>query len=194
MSILDIFKHDEPPVSGEMMNEDQFWALIEAANHEAADLEELTVILTKKLAQLSDTEIIGFDLREQKLRFDSYTSDLWCAAFIMNDGCSDDDFEYFRSWVMAQGREVFYDALNNPDSLSAVYNPEIESYEYEDLVVVATNAFEDKNGCDMVDFMDTDRFETDETHYPELTFNWEEEDPESIKAICPKLFELAKKH
>ena len=32
---------------------------------------------------------------------------LWDAAYLINGGCSDDGFDYFRGWLVDQGRETF---------------------------------------------------------------------------------------
>ena len=49
---------------------------------------------------------------------DSYRSSLWAAAYVINAGCSDDGFGYFRGWLMFQGRETFGQAVADPDSLA----------------------------------------------------------------------------
>ncbi len=36
---------------------------------------------------------------------------------IMMNGCSDDSFDYFRGWLIAQGKDVYHAALRDPDSL-----------------------------------------------------------------------------
>ena len=38
----------------------------------------------------------------------------------MEAGCSDDSFSDFRMWLIAQGKEVYLNALKDPDSLSGV--------------------------------------------------------------------------
>jgi hypothetical protein len=43
---------------------------------------------------------------------------LWDAANIINGYCSDDSFSHFRVGVIAQGGEVFYKALREPDTLA----------------------------------------------------------------------------
>jgi hypothetical protein len=48
----------------------------------------------------------------------SYTNPLWAAAYLINGGCSDDGFEYFRGWLIAQGREVFERVVADPDALA----------------------------------------------------------------------------
>lgn len=46
---------------------------------------------------------------------------LWTAAgILMGGGCSDDSFSDFLMWLIAQGKEVYLNALKNPDSLSDV--------------------------------------------------------------------------
>lgn len=44
---------------------------------------------------------------------------LWGAAYILNGGCSEDSFLYFRLWLIAQGRDVFTKAVADPESLAA---------------------------------------------------------------------------
>lgn len=46
----------------------------------------------------------------------SYTHEVWAAVYIMNGGCSDDCFSYFRNWLIFQGKQVFMKALKDPDS------------------------------------------------------------------------------
>ena len=43
---------------------------------------------------------------------------LRAAASLILGGCSDDGFEYFRGWLIAQGREVFERSVADPDSLA----------------------------------------------------------------------------
>ena len=37
---------------------------------------------------------------------------------MINGGCSDDGSDYFRAWLMLQGRETFGQAVADPDSLA----------------------------------------------------------------------------
>lgn len=191
MGLFDRFKKQVPTVTSELMKDDQFWSIIEQSLNSTNDLEEHATKLTELLSKLKSNDIIGFHLLEQKLRFDTYTPEMWCAGYIMNGGCSDDGFEYFRCWVIAHGKEVYYSSLKNPDWLASIYSKEIDYYDFEDLMYVASNAFEKKTGKDIEDFVDDENFKTDEGHHPDIQFNWQEEDEESMKAICPKLMEVA---
>ena len=55
---------------------------------------------------------------------------MWCAAYIMNGGCSDDSFEYFRLWVISRGKDVYQKAKANPDTLISQVAKEQDFYDF----------------------------------------------------------------
>ncbi|MGP1467873.1 MAG: DUF4240 domain-containing protein [Hoylesella shahii] len=178
--------------TAEMMNEDQFWAIVQKAVDEAGDDEdEYLEVVMHELSKLSLKEMVGFRLRTDKLLYDSYTSEMWCAGYLMNGGCSDDGFEYFRLWVISRGRKVYEAALANPDNLIdyIAEDAEVDFFEFELFWYVAIDAFEEATEADLYDYIDDDNFTTREGNYPNFEFNWDEEDPESMKKLCPRLFE-----
>jgi hypothetical protein len=63
----------------------------------------------------------------------SYVAQLWAAAFVINGGCSDDGFEYFRGWLITRGREVFERALADPDSLADLLAVQAAAATWNDL-------------------------------------------------------------
>lgn len=94
------------------MDERRFWVLIgqarkaapgdgtDAADRQAAALEAA-------LAKLLPKEILAFqELLDRKMA-DTYRWDLWGAANLLNGGCSDDCFDYFRGWLIGRGQKVF---------------------------------------------------------------------------------------
>ena len=135
--------------------------------------------------------MVGFRLRTDKLLYDSYTSEMWCAGYLMNGGCSDDGFEYFRLWVISRGRKVYEAALANPDNLIdyIAEDAEVDFFEFELFWYAAIDAFEEATEADLYDYIDDDNFTTREGNYPNFEFNWDEEDPESMRKLCPRLFE-----
>ncbi|WP_314272668.1 DUF4240 domain-containing protein [Hoylesella shahii] len=178
--------------TAEMMNEEQFWAIVQKAVDEAGDDEdEYLEVVMHELSKLSLKEMVGFRLRTDKLLYDSYTSEMWCAGYLMNGGCSDDGFEYFRLWVISRGRKVYEAALANPDNLIdyIAEDAEVDFFEFELFWYVAIDAFEEATEADLYDYIDDDNFTTREGNYPNFEFNWDEEDPESMKKLCPRLFE-----
>ncbi|PWT75958.1 MAG: polymerase [Bacteroidetes bacterium] len=170
-----------------MLDEDMYWTLVTDSLRNSETLEEQHEFLVSRLKLLSPSEIVGFKLRTDKLLHDTYNSEMWCAGYIMNGGCSDDGFNYFRNWIISRGKEVYYHAKENPDSLVDLADDDTESYEFEDFAYAATDAFTEKTGKKIYDFIDQDNFK--EGGYPTFDFTWEEENPDSMKKICPRLIE-----
>jgi len=173
-----------------MMDENRYWQLI-ADSLASSDGEQDGQVgfLTEALSKLEPLDILGFRLRTDKLLYDTYTSEMWCAGYIMNGGCSDDGFEYFRLWVISRGREVYENAKADPDTLANVHGGTVEDlYDFESLWYLANTAFQTKTGKDLYEYIDNENFKTSEGNYPQFEFTWEEEDPESMKKICPNLF------
>jgi hypothetical protein len=180
-------KNDGPVKTAEMLDEDIYWQIVERSLEETEDQEEQEQFLIKEIGRLSPKQMIGFRLRTDKLLFDTYNSEMWCAGYIMNQGCSDDGFEYFRNWVISRGKDVYYNAKENPDSLITEVEEERE-YEFELFWYVALKAFEKKTGKDLYDYIDTDNFKMGEGDYKKFEFTWKEDDTESMRKICPNLF------
>lgn len=174
------------PKTKKMMPVNTYWNLIEKAKKASSDIALQADFLQEQLQTMSPEDIIGFRLRTDQLMAATYTSDMWCAAYIVNQGASDDGFEYFRLWLIAQGRAVFESVKNHPDNLIS-YVQSGETYEYESFWYIALDAFAAKTGSVLYDFID-DSFATEEGYYKPITFTWKEEEPETMQKICPKLF------
>lgn len=175
--------------TAEMIDEDLYWAIIAKSLKQTNNQDDQEQFLIKEIGNLTPIKMIGFRLRTDKLLYDTYNSEMWCAGYIMNGGCSDDGFEYFRNWVISRGKETYYKAKENPDNLIDEVDSQLEMYDFESFWYVALEAFKQKTGKDLYDYIDDENFKTKEGQYPKFEFTWQEENPESIKKICPKLFE-----
>lgn len=130
------------------MNKQQFWQLIEAARDQASNPDAGEAVAreaTSLLASRPVEEIVAAEQALWDLMVDSYTNPLWAAAYIANGGCSDDGFDYFRGWLIAQGREAFERVVADPDALAEL--PIVQSsaadgvdLEGEDILGIAWNA------------------------------------------------------
>lgn len=103
------------------MDAEQFWKLIEEARSQVADPGDGDTVALRcadLLAARPREEIVAAQQVLCDLLADSYRNPLWAAAYILNGGCSDDGFDYFRGWLVVQGREVFERAVRDPDSLA----------------------------------------------------------------------------
>ena len=172
-----------------MLDENLYWSIVDYSLKHASNQQEQEQVLVKEISQLSPKQMIGFRLRTDKLLYDTYNSEMWCAGFIMNDGCSDDGFEYFRNWIISRGKTVYYKAKENPDNLVTETDPRLDMYDFESFWFVAFEAFKQQTGQELSDYIDYDKFMTREAHYPRFQFTWQESNPQSMQKICPRLFE-----
>ena len=124
-----------------------FWSLIETAHADAGgDVAQQTARLMAALATLEPREIVEFDRLFREGMYRAYRWDLWAAAYIVNGGCSDDGFEYFRAWLIAQGERAFQEALADPESLVDRAAPDVDA---EDMLYVAEDAYAARTGDDL---------------------------------------------
>lgn len=168
--------------ASKLMTQARFWALIEQSNKGEN--------LTKILRDLSDDEIFGYYYWWRHFNAISYKQDLWAVAYVVMGGCSDDCFDYFRFWLVAQGRKTFENAMNHADSLSDVF-AHIKDGDYpesEDLNYVPVEIIEQRYGEGAFDKMLDNQYEVG-ISYPELVFLWDEDNPNSIRKICPNTFD-----
>lgn len=181
-------KIDVKPTS-KMLDEDKFWTIVDLSLEKTKNEDEQEIFLINEIQKLTPEEMIGFRLRTDKLLYDTYNSEMWFAGYIINGGCSDDGFEYFRNWVISRGKEAYYKAKDNPDSLISEANKgKNQFYEFESFWYVALEAFKKKTGKELYDYI-SDDFSFNEGNYPNFEFTWKEDNPESMKAICPKLYD-----
>jgi len=111
------------------MTEAEFWDHIRATRR--VDPEAHAERLTARLAKLPVPAILDFDRRWDAAMAESYRWDLWGAAYLINGGCSDDGFDYFRGWLILRGRDTFKAAVADPDSLADVVDPDEDDDVYE---------------------------------------------------------------
>jgi hypothetical protein len=162
------------------MTEQEFWRLIEDNHGEY-------IALRDALALRSVEEIRAFDDHVWRLGNLSHEADLWCAAYVAMGGCSDDGFDYFRGWLIARGQAVFDAAMRDPDSVhDALAGIEDGGCpQDEDILAVAARAYEAKTK--KKDYHDLPR--SPPSPRRELHFRWSEDDPGSMRAICPRVFD-----
>lgn len=159
------------------MNRDEFWAIIEATPSDSDPYERAEAV-QEALCERSAEEIVDFERHMASLLTESYSWKLWGAAYLINGGCSDDGFDYFRGWLILQGKAVFENAIANPDSLADV--PELEEdVECEDILGVAWSAYESVTG---------DEMPMVSIELPDLGEGWDFDDDEEMEQRYPKLF------
>ncbi|WP_406424890.1 DUF4240 domain-containing protein [Streptomyces sp. NBC_00873] len=131
------------------MDETEFWEIIDSTREAAdGDPEDHADLLVDRLVQLDPESVLDF-ARHFEARYNrAYHWDLWGAAAVLLGGASDDAFDYFRCWLIGQGREVFEGAVHDPDSLAELldeFDEEIDG-DAEDLGYAADEAYEQLTG------------------------------------------------
>jgi hypothetical protein len=159
-----------------LMNEYRFWGIVmEARNAAKGNYKAQISNLERLLFTLEPQEIEQFDNRFMALMDVAYDYRLWGAAYVINGGCSDDCFDYFRQYLIAQGKEKFYATLNDPESCSAWIKSETQE-DWEGLLYVASKIYRMKTG-----------FEIPCSYTPEFNIKGEPFEDATVYKQYPKL-------
>ncbi|GAB3159509.1 DUF4240 domain-containing protein [Micromonospora sonneratiae] len=171
------------------MRTDDFWTLIDQARTGAdGDVEAVAERATALLAARDVDDIAGFDRHLRRVLAASYRVDLWGAAYLINGGCSDDGFDYFRGWLITQGRATFAKAVAEPDSLAEL--PVIrqaavtgEEFDAEAMLSIADDAYRRATASDLP-------ADPNPVPVPELGEFWDFDDEDEVRRRLPRLAAL----
>jgi hypothetical protein len=131
----------QPAPAAQALDEATFWSLIEETRSAAGnDTGRQSELLKNRLAQLSPQAIVEFARIRHSLDQRAYSFDLWGAAYVIEDGCSDDCFRDFRGYVISLGRAPYENAIKDPDSLASVAQ-DAEKGDWENADNVAPDAY-----------------------------------------------------
>ncbi len=118
------------------MNKDTFWRIIDEANSETDQNNQSAIleVTEKKLLAFSSKDIVDWHNIKRMYMDLAYRNDLWAACAATQSHSTDDGFIDFRSWLISRGKEVYMDALNDPDTLAghdfAIGTADFELYGY----------------------------------------------------------------
>jgi hypothetical protein len=151
------------------------------------------------LSAYSEEEILKFASIYRVYDREAYKSKLWAAAYVMNGGCSDDCFDYFKGWLISRGEEPYLNALKDPDSISDLdLAPDCDYFENEDMLSVPMRAFMKSIGTDDINvYFTKEEYELDPAESRDIIDSIEfgedidadwEDDEKSLKSLVPMLF------
>lgn len=135
-------KAESPTSAQGQMNQDAFWRLIEESRGQAEDCNGQAAWIMAQLSKMPPSNIQAFQRHIDERRAESYRRDLWAVAYIVNGGCSDDGFEYFRGWLIAQGRDYYQAALKDPERAADRTEPGACDYQCEDILFGARQVYQ----------------------------------------------------
>jgi hypothetical protein len=136
------------------MDETEFWEIVDSTREAAeGDPEDHAELLVERLVRLDPDSVLDF-ARHFEVRYNrAYTWDLWAAAAVLLGGAGDDAFDWFRCWLIGQGREVFEGAVHDAETLAELledFDPELDG-DGEELGYAADEAYEQLTGTDAPD-------------------------------------------
>ncbi|OFC99803.1 hypothetical protein BTGOE5_22460 [Bacillus thuringiensis] len=184
----------EDYIKEKTITEEEFWELLNRAKTKGEDQEEQIEWLTSHLAKRTVHEIVAFDTHMHHILKASYTSRLWAAAYIILGGCSNDCFDYFRGWLLYQGKETYEACIEDPERLIPVLEnlseydvPEIEELTlyFGQEVYMEKTGDEDDTYFTLYHVLTNEEFEE-----VDIELDWNEDDEEGLKKIFPKLREM----
>ena len=163
----------------QIMSEEDFWKLIDKSrtasnNNYQTQISSLkTILLT-----LEPADIEKFDNTFTALLAASYDYKLWGASYVINGGCSDDCFDYFRQYLIGHGKEKFYQTIKDPESCASWIKSEEED-NWEGLQYPAMEAYKQKTGK-----------EIPKTYQPKFELKGKPFDEETVMKQYPKLAKM----
>ena len=132
-----------PKAIDRAMDEECFWEVIESAKRRSTSTAEHIGLLETALGEFKAAEIKKFQ-RILDAQLDALLHwNVWALGYVAMDGCSDDAFEYFRCWLILQGRRFVATALGDVEKLNRLPSGILEA---EELLSLPGAAYESRSG------------------------------------------------
>ncbi len=169
------------------MDNKLFWSIIGKSSEHAGsgmDAQDAQVAALRELLQeLTPDEIVAFQRLFDECMIQAYHWDLWGAAYVIGQGCSDDGFQDFRSWLISKGESVYREALKDAETLATSIIESDDYCQFEEFQYVASQVWERKTRKDL------SRFPTMDSEYPESPSGQEwSEEGDDLERRFPKLW------
>src|SRR5271166_1697471 len=147
---LQRFRDGKPPKSipttdKRLIDDAVFWQLIDASRLGSFGIADQATRITVALQVMNARAIRRFRSILGELLERANTWDVWALACIARNGCGDDEFEYFRAWLIAQGETSYKGVLVDVGSGADIINRN-QDPQGEPLLYAADQAYENKTG------------------------------------------------
>lgn len=170
-------KRKIPKPIDKKVTKEVFWEMIFDSKN-IDPLKGFIATLEIKLTELKISEIKKFHKLLMEFMDNLWSWDLWALAFIGRGGCSDDAFEYFRAWIISQGKKSYDAAVKGPEELIQVVTLDSD-LQCEELLYVASNAYYNRQGKEMP-----------EIKYPKVVPKGKEWKEEDLKTRYSNLWQI----
>lgn len=174
------------------MDEATYWKIIDSVKGRG-DENTHSHRLARELEQLSNEQLVQFYVFYQAALDRANSGDLWAAGALLNGGhVSDDGFEYFRNWLIAQGSSVYRLAVSEPDSLAAIeveLQDGLPTAEWESFGRIPSEVFDKKGVVDTNLYRVAEPLLMSATSTKPAVFDGSAYSDETMAARLPKLWE-----
>jgi hypothetical protein len=126
-----------------VIDENCFWDLVETAKQNSESSPQQMDLLLLTLETFKASQIKQFRLILDAKMDALLHWDVWALGYLAMGGCSDDAFEYFRSWLILQGRHVVATAMDDIQKLELIASG---SFGVEGLLSIPELAYENRSG------------------------------------------------
>ncbi|PSL41837.1 putative DNA-binding WGR domain protein [Planomicrobium soli] len=180
------------------MTEPYFWQLVAFCKHYSEDPYKQKEWLVSHLSQRSVIDIISFDSFLNEHYSKSYSSNLWAAAYIAMGECSGEGFDSFRAWMLFSGKEVYYRAIEDPESLL----PHLKKVKGQEtilqvktLIAAASTAYNVKTGHSYGEYRKLyAQLMAEDFSLPEIDMTWDEDRKNCFSNLFPGLWKAFSKN
>lgn len=176
---------------GKIMNEGEFWKIINYASEVAGeDQEKEQQLIIQKLSEYPAEQIVDFELIFTKKLIAINDFEILAAATIIEGSITDDGWLYFKCWLVSRGETIYNETIKNPEYLASVTQMGVVA-DFESMLYVSTEAYKKSTG----------KTEVDESFPREIAFkkglNYESDGarmvgkdwkPEDLPKLYPKLW------
>ncbi|MDJ1502038.1 DUF4240 domain-containing protein [Xanthocytophaga agilis] len=181
----------------ERMDIDKFWQIIEKSKERTdRNFDKQIENIIDLLTNLPVKSIIRFDQIIGELYSKLHSSIIWASGELIRGHCSDDNYDYFRAWLIGQGSRIYTIALTNPDDLADIdFIAEAREYSGELLLYAASEAYEQKTGEDNFEELLTEEDfgeNMDSLVYIDLELEWIQDGKpieDKLQVMLPKLYQ-----
>ncbi len=112
------------------MDVETFWELIEKSGGDDKRLATL-------LQELKSEEIRGFGDLLDIFHSKAYNWNLWAAAYLINGGCSEEEFDQFVYWLISRGEETYSNSVDDPDYLAEIVTVDDNTFDDSFIISIA---------------------------------------------------------
>ena len=167
----------KPASDNRKIDENLFWLLIDESRFGASNSADFIDNLRNKLERFQSKELKHFDKCFLNRVNELNSWDQWALAYMVRGGCGDDEFDYYKAWVVSLGKEAF-ESIKIIDESKLIFLFS-EDPQLEELYYLAADIYESRTG---------DIYDPPEVKQQKITgVKWSEE---KIKEAYPRLHEI----